>query len=85
MELSPDKVSPAKEEFKAVWMEFDTASLKSDEDSSLLLSLKHVLHVISHLSLKTSTYFAHVKIQYRILQKYKVKFQLHHAVEKERS
>ena len=54
MELSSDKVSVSKEEFKAVWMEFDTASCKSDEDSSLLLSLKHVLHVISYLNLNLS-------------------------------
>ena len=32
-------------------MEFDTASCKSDKDSSLLQSFKHVLHVISYLNL----------------------------------
>ena len=34
-------------------LEFDTANCKSDEDSSLLLSLKHVLHVISFLNLNS--------------------------------
>ena len=58
MELSWDKVSVCKEKFKVVWMEFDTVNCKSDENSSLhdedsllLLSLKHVLHVILFLNL----------------------------------
>ena len=55
MELSPDKVSASKEEFKVFWMEFDdTDSCESNEDSSLLLSLKHVLYVISYLNLNLS-------------------------------
>ena len=54
MKSSSDKVSVCKEEFKAVWMEFDTATCKSDGDSSLLLSLKHVLHVNSYLNLNLS-------------------------------
>ena len=54
MELFPDKVSISKEEFKAVKMEFDTASCKSDKHSSLLPSLKHVLHVIQYLNLNLS-------------------------------
>ena len=82
MELSLDKVSASKEEFKDVWMEFDTASCKSDEDSSLLLSLKHVLHVILYLNLNLSICCT---CKHRILQKYKIKSQLHLAVEKERS
>ena len=58
MELSAEKVSACKETFKAAWVEFDTANCKSDKDSSLLLSLKHVLHVILFLNLNLSIYCA---------------------------
>ena len=58
MELSPDKVSVCKAEFKAVWMEYDTANCKTVEDSSLILSLTHVLHVISFLKLNLGIFCA---------------------------
>ena len=68
--MSLGKVSPWREEFKAVWMEF-----------SLLLSLKHVLRVIQFLNLNISICCA-CKDSTQNSSKIQDKSLLHLAVEK---